>query len=103
MHRQGAPTHSNKRKTMATVNIRAELAHFIEEADDRFVSALYAMVRDYVKGDKDIYIHTLNGTPLSKSEFVDMIESGREQAFSDGLSSDDVRKIARKEKGYENI
>jgi len=58
---------------MSTTEIRAELHQLIDEIDDRFLKAVYLMVRSYQEKDP-IIGYDIDGTPRSASELTAMLD-----------------------------
>jgi hypothetical protein len=61
---------------MGTIELRKDLHHFIELADDRFLNALHAMMQQYINDADKIVAYSTDGTPLTKEQFVADVEKG---------------------------
>lgn len=58
---------------MSTVEMRSEVASWLEELDDNFLAAVHAMVGTYVKKQKEdpiIGYDTGDGSPVTASAFL---------------------------------
>ena len=61
------------------IQLRQELHHFIDIADDRLVSAVYSMMHRLVQDDKSIVAFTGAGKPLTQAEFVARVRLAYEE------------------------
>ncbi len=68
---------------MGTLELRKDLHHFIELADDRFLNALHAMMQWYINESDKIVSYRTDGTALTKEQFVTDIEEGY-NAYKEG-------------------
>ena len=55
---------------MSVAQIRKELHQFIDMVDPRFLSAIHAMMENYLETDESIVAFTIEGKPLTKNEFI---------------------------------
>lgn len=65
---------------MSATQIREELHRIIEVADDRMVTAVYAMMQNYLQNDESIVAYTTSGEPLTRSEFINQVNTAYEAA-----------------------
>jgi hypothetical protein len=56
------------------------LQQFINIADDRFVTAIYEMMKNHLQNDESIVAYTADGQPLTKAEFVANVTEAHEDA-----------------------
>lgn len=83
-----------KQMLMSTVEMRSEVAGWLEELDETFLAAVHAMVGTYVKKKADAIIgYEIDGSPLTVSEFVKQADEQVERAKAgEGISVDELRK-----------
>ncbi len=62
------------------MQIREELHRIIEIADDRMVTAVYAMMQNYLQNDDSIVAYSTSGEPLTRSEFINQVNTAYEAA-----------------------
>lgn len=72
---------------MSVSQIRQELHQFINIADDRFVTAMYAMMQNYLQGDESIVAYSTDGQPLTKADFIANVKEAYIEAKSGKLIS----------------
>ncbi|MFN7118394.1 MAG: hypothetical protein ACK4TA_16475 [Saprospiraceae bacterium] len=65
---------------MSATQIREELHRIIDIADDRMVTAVYAMMQNYLQNDESIVAYTTSGEPLTRSEFINQVNTAYEAA-----------------------
>jgi hypothetical protein len=70
---------------MSTVQIRAALLKQIEEADERLLKMVYALVEAYLESDESIIGYDANGNPqiadVMKSELKKELENAKEGKY----------------------
>ncbi len=74
---------------MSAAQIRKELQQFINIADDRFVTALYQMMKNYLQNDESIVAYTTDGQPLTKAEFIANVNEAHEDAKKGNVKNAD--------------
>lgn len=62
---------------MGTAQMRSQLHQYIDNIDDRFLNAMFAMVQQYVEND-EIIGSTASGTPITKQELIDSVKIASE-------------------------
>ena len=62
---------------MGTAQMRSQLHQYIDNIDDRFLNAMFAMVQQYVEND-EIVGSTASGTPITKQELIDSVKIASE-------------------------
>jgi hypothetical protein len=54
---------------MGSIQLREELQKFINQADERFLKVVHAMMKEYVR-DLKVVGYNQDGVPLSKEELI---------------------------------
>ena len=62
---------------MGTAQMRSQLHQYIDNIDDRFLNAMFAMVQQYVEND-EIIGSTASGVPITKQELIDSVKIASE-------------------------
>ena len=62
---------------MGTAQMRSQLHQYIDNIDDRFLNAMFAMVQQYVEND-EIIGSTASGAPITKQELIDSVKIASE-------------------------
>lgn len=65
---------------MSAIQIREELHRIIDIADDRMVTAVYAMMQNYLQNDESIVAYTTSGEPLTREDFIKQVNTAYESA-----------------------
>ena len=78
---------------MSATQVKEQIQKYIDQADERMIRAIYAMLQNYFDQEEEIVAFTVNGKPLTKKDMLDTLN----QAVTDvengkGLTSDDIRK-----------
>jgi len=60
---------------MSALQIRQELHEIIEVADEKWVVAIYAMLRSLMENDQTIVAFTAAGQPLTRQDFIAQIRA----------------------------
>ena len=61
--------------TMSALQIRRELHEIIEIADDKWIAAVYAMLRSLMENDQTIVAFTAAGQPLTRQDFIAQVRA----------------------------
>ncbi len=59
---------------MSSTEIRLALHKYIDQADDRFVGAVYAMVQQYMDQD-EIIVYSTDGKPLTQKQMAEEVQA----------------------------
>lgn len=62
---------------MGTAQMRSQLHQYLDNIDDRFLNAMFAMVQQYVEND-EIIGSTASGVPITKQELIDSVKIASE-------------------------
>ena len=82
---------------MSTTQVKKELQHYIEKADDRILHAMYAMLQSYLQEENEIVAFTVQGHPLTKKEMLTALdEAVADVEKGNGLTSDEIRNAKKK-------
>jgi len=81
---------------MSSTQVKEQIQKYIEQADERMIRAIYAMLQNYFDQEEEILAFTVDGKPLTKKDMLDKLNN----AVSDvengkGLTSDDIRKAKK--------
>jgi len=83
---------------MGMPQLRTEVESLIKQADDRLLQMVYALAITYDKGE--IVAYTTGGDPLTKAEYLNELEEGRQDVESGRtISSDELKKRVESWKG----
>lgn len=76
-----------------------ELQKYIEQADDRMLNAIHAMLQTYLQHKNEIAALTIQGQPLTKKKMLSNLDqAASEVEKGNGLTSNDIRKIKNNQK-----
>ncbi|MEL6717826.1 MAG: hypothetical protein AAFO82_00750 [Bacteroidota bacterium] len=79
---------------MTVTEIKADLYQSIEQLDEKFLKAVYAMVKTYTAKEEIIGYH-LNGMPITQNELEEQIQIGEEQIQEERYVSTEELKAKR--------
>ncbi len=79
---------------MTTIDIKKRIHHYIDQADERLLKMIYAMLR---QDDKAVVAHTTEGKPLTRSEYTKILEESEKQIEQgDYLTHEQLKKEMKK-------
>ncbi|OQX80558.1 MAG: hypothetical protein B6D61_01850 [Bacteroidetes bacterium 4484_249] len=64
---------------MKVAELRKQIHHYINFADEQFLNMVYALVKDNTKNSDMVVGYHPDGTPITKLEFVNDIKEAEEQ------------------------
>ena len=78
---------------MTVAQIKQELHKFIDIADPRLLAAIYALMENYLQNDDSIVAFTVDGNPLTKSEFIKEVRDAYEEVEKGNfITSEELQK-----------
>ena len=79
---------------MSIVPIKAKLHNYIDQADERLLRSIYAMMQQYFQEEEAIIGFTTSGEPLTKVQLLTSVENAvKDVENGKGLSSKEIRKM----------
>jgi hypothetical protein len=66
---------------MSDGQLQTEIGRFLAVADERLLSAVYAMMKSYLEHDQDIVGFTTEGKPLTKEDLLALVEISHKEGL----------------------
>ena len=81
---------------MNRTQLKKELQNYIEQADNRILLAIHAMLQSYLQHENKITAFTVQGQPLTKKEMLTSLDKAASEVENgNGLTSNDIRKAKK--------
>ena len=75
---------------MSNLQLRSEIGKLLSVADERLLSSIYSMLKSYLEHDHDIVGFTTDGTPLTKEDLLQLVETSRKEALQGKVTGADA-------------
>ena len=59
---------------MSATQVKEQIQKYIDQADERMIRAIYAMLQNYFEGDEEILAFTVDGKPLTKEDMMNTLK-----------------------------